>query len=215
MAKISIPETVFPGFLMIAEMQSSGIQSLLEVLKNINAGEELDIIEQRLNEHFGSQSRILLQTIISFSGLLEKDEATSEDVSKNLTESFSDSESKITKKQKEKLELNLNAILSNLSFLRKNIKSRRSILDNESLLRSSKLITDLRILFQDDLSDQNRDALILHKLHVEYQQNFNDKEIYFTLDLKDLNRLKAEIEKAIEKDQIIREDYKNNLNILY
>ncbi len=214
MAKISIPDEVREGFALISEMKTSDVNTLAEILSGIDAGEKMDDVLERLSEVFESKSRILLQTIVSFSGLLEKDDATASEVAENLTESFFEN-SKKSNESIEVLQNNLNIILSNVGSLLKNINSRRSTFDNESILRSSKLITDLRILFQDDLSDKNRDAIILHKLHVQYEHNFNDKELYFTLDVKDLNRLKSEIEKAIEKDQIIREDYKNNLNILY
>ncbi|WP_269237351.1 hypothetical protein [Flavobacterium flavigenum] len=214
MATIYIPEEVKEGFILISEMNLNDVNSLVKILADIRAGDEYDSIIQRLNEVFENKSRILLQTVVSFSGLIGKDDATVEEVAKNLAESFIQDYQK-SKEEEVALEKNLNIILSNVANLRKNIVSRRSAYDNESILRSSKLITDLRILFQDDLSNKNRDAVIIHKLHVEYQHNFSDKELYFTLDLKDLNRLKAEIEKAIEKDQIIREDYKNNLNILF
>lgn len=214
MAKISIPEEVKEGFLLISEMKRSDVESLVNVLKSIHSGEELNDIEERLSEIFEKKSRVLLQTIFSFSGLLDKEDSTVEEVAKNLSESFLEENEKSIVGESA-LEENLNIILSNLGSLKKNINSRRSSIDNESLLRSSKLITDLRIIFEDDLSSKNRDAVIIHKLHVEYQNNFSDKELYFTLDLKDLNKLKSEIDKAIEKDQIIREDYKNNLNILF
>ena len=206
MAKISIPDEVREGFALISEMKTSDVNTLAEILSGIDAGEKMDDVLERLSEVFESKSRILLQTIVSFSGLLEKDDATASEVAENLTESFFEN-SKKSNESIEVLQNNLNIILSNVGSLLKNINSRRSTFDNESILRSSKLITDLRILFQDDLSDKNRDAIILHKLHVQYEHNFNDKELYFTLDVKDLNRLKSEIEKAIEKDHLRKTFY--------
>lgn len=214
MAKISIPDEVREGFVIISEMKINDLNALAEILVGIDAGEKMDDVVLRLSEVFDSKSRILLKTIVSFVGLLEKDDSTAQEVSENLAESFFENNPD-EKEGKTLLINNLNVILSNIDSLNKNLNSRRSTYDNESLLRSSKLITDLRILFQDDLSDKNRDAIIIHKLHIEYENNFSDKQLYFTLDLKDLNRLKSEIEKAIEKDQIIREDYKNNLKILF
>jgi hypothetical protein len=146
--------------------------------------------------------------------LLDNEDSTVEEVAKNLSESFLlENEDLIV--EASVFEENLVIILSNFGSLKKNINSRRSVFDNESVLSSTKLITDLRIIFEDDLSSKDRDAVIIHKLHVEYQNNFSDKELYLTLDLEDLNKLKSEIDRAIEKDQVIREDYKNNLNILF
>lgn len=214
MANISIPEQVKEGFVFISKMKINDLDSLVNVLNSIRSGEKLNDVEERLVEFFGKNSRVLLQTILSFSGLLEKEDSTVKEVAKNLSESFLAENEKLTDGEFE-LEKNLEIILSNCGSLRKNINSRNSAFDNESVLSSSKLITDLRIIFEDDLSNKNRDAVILHKLHLEYHNNFNDKELYLTLDLKDLNKLKSEIDRAIEKDQVIRDDYKNNLNILF
>ena len=216
MARISIPEAVKPGFMLISDLTDNEINTLLNVLNNVKTSDELEKIEEILKEDFGNNSRLLLQTVASFSGLLEKEESdTPREVAKNLTLSFTEiNKEDLTNEKKIKLEENLTLLLSNVKSLRKNINSRNSAYDNESILRTSKLITDLRILFHDDLGEKNRDAVILHKLHIEYQQNFERKEIYFTLDLKDLNKLKSEIEKAIEKDQVIREDFKESLNII-
>jgi hypothetical protein len=214
MAKISIPEEVKEGFIIISEMKKNDLDSLVNILKNINSGEKLNDIEERLVEFFGKKSRILLQTILSFRSLLDNEDSTVEEVAKNLSESFLlENEDLIV--EASVFEENLVIILSNFGSLKKNINSRRSVFDNESVLSSTKLITDLRIIFEDDLSSKDRDAVIIHKLHVEYQNNFSDKELYLTLDLEDLNKLKSEIDRAIEKDQVIREDYKNNLNILF
>ncbi|WP_016990267.1 hypothetical protein [Flavobacterium sp. ACAM 123] len=214
MAKISIPEEVKEGFIIISEMKKNDLDSLVNILKNINSGEKLNDIEERLVEFFGKKSRILLQTIFSFRSLLDNEDSTVEEVAKNLSESFLlENEDLIV--EASVFEENLVIILSNFGSLKKNINSRRSVFDNESVLSSTKLITDLRIIFEDDLSSKDRDAVIIHKLHVEYQNNFSDKELYLTLDLEDLNKLKSEIDRAIEKDQVIREDYKNNLNILF
>lgn len=216
MARISIPESVQPGFLLISKMASTDVEFLIDVLKSVKRDEELIDIEEKLTSVFKNDSRIILKTILSFSGLL-RDNATPEEVSKNLTESFIEiNKGSLPTKTRIGLEKNLLSILFNVYNLRKNINSRRSSTDNESILQSSKLITDIRVIFQDDdLTSKDKDAIIMHKLHIEYQNNFDDKEIYLTLDLKDLNKLKSQIEKAIEKDQILREDLKDSLNIIF
>lgn len=215
MPKIAIPSSVHEGFLKISKLKSDEIDFILSIITKVNPGEELDSVQEKLFEKFGKESITLLQTIISFMGLVEKEENVDQlsvDLSKSFVEQYKED---LADSDVKNLENNLLKLLTNVNSLQKTINSRRSLSDNESLLRKTKMITDIRILFQDDLSDKNRDGLIIHKLHIEYNQNFESKEIYFTLDIKDLNRLKSQIEKAIDKDQILREDFKDKLNILF
>lgn len=215
MPKIAIPTSVQDGFLAISKLNEKDIEFILSIITKVDPGDELDGVEERLVDRFGKSSSKLLQTIVSFSGLVEKGGNT-EQLAIDLASSFTESlDSEISANDTSNLKNNLLKLLTNINSLQKSINSKKSLYDNESLLRSTKIITDLRILFQDDLSDKNRDGLIIHKLHVEYNQNFESKEIYFTLDLKDLNKLKSQIEKALEKDHILRNDFNDKLNILF
>jgi len=215
MPKIAIPSSVHEGFLVISKLKEEDIDFILSIITKVDPGDELDSVEEKLFDRFGKVSNILLQTIVSFSGLVDK-EGNTEQLASDLSKSFTElSKDEISDDDNKNLEQNLLKLLTNISSLRKSINSRKSQYDNESLLRTTKMITDLRILFQDDLLDKSRDGVIIHKLHVEYNQNFDSREIYFTLDIKDLNKLKSQIEKAIEKDQILRDDFKDKLNILF
>ena len=216
MAKIGIPEGVIPGFTFIYNLSKNELNSVLTILDNIKPVQELDDVDMALEIALKKPSTLLLQTIISFIGLIEKDGETPDDVAKNLTESYNEkNEFKSNPSKITKLRENLLNILQHSKSLRRNILTRKSRYDNEAIMRTSKSITDMRLIFDEDLKQKDRHAIIIHKIHIEYQKDFEDKEIYLTLDLKDLNRLKVEIEKAIEKDQIIREDYKETLNFLF
>ncbi len=216
MSQIVIPSAVLQGFKFIQEMNETDMKNVLLILDNIQPGQELEDIHDEIDDVLKTPSKLLLQTILSFIGLLDKDGATIENVSKNLAESYFEGiSSKVNNEKIEILKKNISQILFHSRNLKKNVLSKRSLYENESILRRSNLITDMRLIFDEDLKDKNRSSIIIHKLHIEYQKDFENKELYLALDLKDLNKLKLEIDKAIEKDQIIREDYKENLNFLF
>lgn len=216
MATITIPEQVLPGFKIISELKKSEIDNVIHFLNSFNVGENLENLANELKDLVGhSKGDLLLQTILSFSRLIDYDEVNYQDVAKNLTESYFElTESKTSKIKSEKLTDNLIKILSNYKNLKLSIKSRRSSLYNENNLGKSKLFTDIRVIFDEEINDKNRIGIVLHKLYLEYQRNSNLKELHLTLDLKDLLKLKQQIEQAILKDELLRKDYKENLNFI-
>lgn len=216
MATITIPEKVYPGFKIISELKKSEIDNVIDFLNSFNVGENLENLADELNDLIGhSKGDLLLQTILSFSRLIDYDEVNYQDVAKNLTQSYFElSESKTSKTKSDKLTENLIKILSNYKNLSLSIKSRRNSLYNENNFGKSKLFTDIRVVFDDEINNKNRIGIILHKLYLEYQRNSDIQELHLTLDLKDLQKLKQQIEQAILKDELLRKDYKENINFI-
>ena len=216
MATISIPERVYPGFMIISELDNSQLNKIVDYLNTMVIGEQFDIVAENFNIILNnSNGSDLLKTIISFSKLVDPEDVNYQDISNNLAESFIEL-SGIEKnlKFKENLSSNLFKILTSYNSLKNTIKLRELASENENNFGDFKLLTDIRLIFNDEIENKNRSAVILHKLTIEYQKDMDIKELHLTLDLSDLNKLKSEIEKAILKDQIIREDYKENLNFI-
>ena len=212
MVTISIPERVYPGLRIISELDNEEINKVIKFLNSFHIGEELQTLADKLNDLVGEdKGDYLLQAILSFSRLIEYDEVNLEDVANNLTTSYFElTNTKSTKAKAKTLSDNLNKILSNYNNLKLSIKSRRNSLYNENNLATSKLFTDIRLVFDEELSDRSRIGIILHKLYLEYQRNGETQEFHLTMDLKDLKKLKSQIEESILKDELIREDYSDN-----
>ncbi len=69
------------------------------------------------------------------------------------------------------------------------------------------MITDVRLIFNEDINDKERYSIILHRLHINFRKNKKPDDIYLTMDLNDLQDLRDIIDRAIRKEEVIREDY--------
>jgi len=214
MATISIPERVYPGFKIISELNNAEIDKVIEFINSFNVGEDLETLANELNDLVGySKGDLLLQTMLSFSRLIEYDEVNFEDIANNLTQSYFELTGS-KKTNNKRLTDNLVKILSNYKNLKLYVKSRRNSLYNENNLGKSKIFTDIRLVFDDEIADKNRIGIILHKLYLEFERNSEDQELHLALDLNDLKKLKHQIEQSILKDELIRNDYKGNLKFI-
>ncbi|MEP6804656.1 MAG: hypothetical protein ABI892_09040 [Flavobacterium sp.] len=216
MANISVPSEVFPGFKIISELNESQIQAIAEYLSSLSNDSDFMKVTSELNSLLTIKNgKVLLQTFMSFNSLIEGDYEL-DTLAKDLTDSYLELSGEFfSAKRKNTLTSNLNVILNNYNSILEILETRKAYIENDNNLRDSNIHTDVRFIFKNDIDDKNRSGIIFHKLHLEYLKEDNFKELYLTLDLNDLNRLKSDIDKAIQKDQILRDNYKEMINFLF
>ena len=216
MATIRIPENVFPGFKVITSLKENQINQIVTYLNSMPVGKKYDEVADDFDGILGENSgNELFKTILSFSELVDEDEENHQDVVNNLVGSFIDlSKNTLDSTKKERLKINLLKIFNNYEVIDKTVKTKQLSYNNENNLSDFKLLTDIRIVFDNDIKNKERIGIVIHKLNIEYNKNNNEKEIHLALDINDLKKLKSKIDNAIEKDQIIREDYKEVLKYI-
>lgn len=216
MANISVPSEVFQGFKIISELNETQIKSLADYLTSLSSDSDFVKVTNELNSLLNIKNgKVLLQTFMSFSSLIEGDYEL-DTLAKDLADSYLELSGEFfSSKRKNSLINNLNIILANFNSILEILDTRKAYIENENNLRESNIHTDVRLIFKNDIDDKNRNGIIFHKLHLEYVKEDNFKELYLTLDLNDLNRLKSDIDKAIQKDQILRDNYKEMINFLF
>ena len=113
----------------------------------------------------------------------------------------------------------LSVILKNCNSIRQTIRAITLNRDNEEIFKEAKIISDIRLIFQNDIKEKNRDALIIHRLRKLITYRIDD-EIqhqnvhFFTLDSADLIKLKEQIERALEKEKQIISSYENIISFI-
>ena len=71
----------------------------------------------------------------------------------------------------------------------------------------SRVISDIRIVYENELSEKEQCALVIHNLKIRFfSKNNSFDEFFVALNLSDLEKLKETIERAIQKDKLIRDN---------
>ncbi len=70
----------------------------------------------------------------------------------------------------------------------------------------------MRFIFNSDILDKSRTAIITHNLKLEIVDSMDNKDIYISMDIESLKELNATIERAIRKEDIIKSDYSPMIN---
>lgn len=214
MPEIYIPKEVIPGFESIIRLSKKSVEQISNFLVNSKVSSDPNDILDKLSIFIETNPQIkntkdLVQTIASFIHLLtEKNDY--ETVAENLSKSFKEIHSpNINEKDFTSLKHNLSQILKSSVNLNLSVKAYKLLRENNYVYKNSRIVTDIRIVFSDDLGSKNRKAILIHNLHINYMSDKLNKEFFVSLDLDDLKDIQGQIERAIKKDKIIKTDYKN------
>lgn len=220
MSKITIPPRALQGFIEIASLTSEQAEKVSTFLRQMQVGTKFNEINEYLYSSLNIKtSRSIVNTFSTFGEILEPTEINFEDLTNNLIESVVE----LTKKDKDKeldedklkaLKRNLLLIFENSKNLKLTLKAFKLEFENDNLYSDARIISDIRLIFNDELEDTKRNGIILHRLHINFKKKRVDDEMFFTLDLKDLKNLKEDIDRAIKKEEIIKSDYNKNINFI-
>ena len=95
----------------------------------------------------------------------------------------------------------------NLMVYHSALKAQDLIRENPNNFYESRIVSDIRIVYDDDSELQKKEqfALIVHHLRIKYFSKAKPRdEIFISLDIADLHNLRKVIDRAIEKDELMR-----------
>lgn len=210
MAKIGIPKTVVEGFIGISRLDGQQVDRFSEFLKTLPVGTKFEEIENFLTNEQAYNPQEIVKTIVSFGDLLEGKDVDYKDLSKDLANSvIKDYSDQLERAEEEKLSSNLYKIFESSANLKLTLKAYNLVMENDNLLVSSKINTDIRLIFHDDITDGGRNGVIMHKLHLVISNDGKRNSVYITMDNSDLKRMKDILDRALSKEGLIKEDYKD------
>lgn len=214
MADLQIPDNLETGFKQLIEIPNQKFSELLHLIESVKIGISLDELKKLFDNYFNNEYSELPRLIFSFGELLLKGDSDYATIASNLTAAYKKLTNEENNTHLDTLRNNLLLIFNKFDNLKLSLKALELLSENNNLFLNSRIITDIRSIFYDDLQDSPKYAVIIHNLKLEFQNDNDTKSIYLSLDLNDLNTLKKVVDKAILKEQRIKEDYKNQLTFI-
>ena len=107
--------------------------------------------------------------------------------------------------QWERLEDQLSRIFSCHRSVGRLSKALAIVEEEERIFMDSRIISDLRPVFEDDPSAAPVCTLVTHHLKIDYLEKGGSLEFYVAMDRRDLERLKCVVDRAIRKERTLRQ----------
>ena len=212
MAKYRFPESTIIGFETICKLSSIQVDSVAAELNSSQFGLDADKVVESLKTKSDLQvltHEQLLSTVKTVYSLLRIDynsddekQKKIDDLINSVTEQISNEDSDIDTGI---LKDHLNRFLSISGKTKQTIKGFQLLQDNQKNIIDSKINTDIRLVFDEDIDNTKvENAVIIHNLVLEYIENNEIKELFFSLNTNDLIDLKETVQRAIQKESVLR-----------
>lgn len=201
MSKFKIPQAFIQGFKELATIDDALIAKITSFLQGMSLGMGPTAFMNKLKEEDSSIGRELANVVYSFGALLNRNaNANLNEMARDLSQACKEADLPNV----EDLENRLIKIFQASRNLKLTSKAIELLKENDNVYIDSRVLSDIRMVFDDNLNHDDRCAMVMHNLKLTYQTSNEEKEFYISLDHADLIKLKQTIERAIEKDDILR-----------
>ncbi|MGA2596584.1 MAG: hypothetical protein ABSH09_06275 [Bryobacteraceae bacterium] len=204
---LQIPKQNLPAFGKILKLPDAVIDELINALTSTTIAAEAGAMAEKIAGSVPSIPREdlndIVDTLYSLYHVREFSEVRSARFVRDLVEALLENPDFGLKKEDasstgKRFHLLLN--VRTLNVLSKAIRLQR---DGEHLFCDAKIISDIRPVFGDNLSEGPISAVITHTLKLAYHEGGDHKEFFIVLDQQDLISLFEIIDRAHEKDEAL------------
>lgn len=207
-----IPERHIDGFKLLIDLPEDKRKILVESIQKLQIGEYADKILKDLSTRIGISEQNSNQIIDALTGLLFVKEETSEkleEFTKDILEAYS-IQSKNRNFDEKKLSLLLvNFIRSSKNF-KTTLKANHLRYEREKILTRSRILTDIRPVFDDNDGQIVQGSVIIHNLSLDFSENGKTKKLFFAIDSDDIREFQKILQRALDKETSIRDSLKNS-----
>ena len=215
MAKYSIPAPFKKGFIILSTIDSKSINEMCDIIKSLPAGMGIENITKNVTLGLGEkiEEDDIEEVIRAYFSLIRFSKENSIDFNEfieDVVNSFEEPEL-----YGHNLKENLLKLYQVGTKIFTTIKANNLLGEYENLFTDCRILSDIRIIFNEDFSNKDQNAVVVHQLKIDYVRHGESKQTFFALDANDLRKLKIAIERALEKDKNIKSNvYQNNLEFI-
>lgn len=219
MAKYSIPSPFKKGFVILSKTEFQLTQEIADILKPLPAGMGIENITNNIKVGMGDKMEEedieeIIRTFFSIVRFSKENDIDFDEFVEDITESITVSE-EFTIEEGNLLKDNLLCLYKCRSNILLTIKANELLGEFDRLFIDCRILSDIRIIFNEDLDNQEQVAVVVHQLKFDYVKHGESQQTFFALDSNDLRKLKIAIDRALEKDKNIKSNvYSNNLEFI-
>ena len=219
MLRFQIPKAYLPGFQSFLTLQPAQVEQIVDFLSQVPVGTGPKTFTSLFDETFKKEAaldRRVAASLYSLGSFRFKNEGTSQ---QEIVDGFSQSFHEQTAKKYSDDEIKkFSDILSKFfdanDSLSLSFKAFHLLTEKENVFRENHIITDIRLLFKDEIKDPKRYGLVTHQLRLEADDSGEAVQFYFNLTEGDLSKLQQQITRALEKEKLIKNDYADNISFI-
>jgi len=220
MASYRIPQHFLSGFKALSKLKDSSAKQIAEYIQNFDTGVKSDLIIESAKKDIQNTGLTedeltkAFETIFSLINLKDQTDEKTENLIGDLVDSFRTQDDSATI-DTENLKNNLSLLLTTRGNINLTIKALKLLGEYEKILVDTRIITDVRFVFEENIEKNSNNAVIVHQLKISFNENDKLRDNYFALDANDLKSLRDNIERALKKEELIKKmNFSEKINFI-
>lgn len=210
MARYRVSQEVLGRLQTLAGLAPSVVQALVEALHekaSIQLSPESaikDIVEgfEPLKELSAEARSELVSSVLFLHAMRYSSGRSVSDLVADVKEA-AEKDASYAKERLSQLELNLSAVLG-IASIQGSIKAWTLLTEHDRIYLESRVITDLRPIFDEELSKPLQASLVVHTIKITVRRDGKREQLYIGADAADLDELRDQIERALKKGAVLK-----------
>lgn len=209
MEELQIPDKYKAGFELIVRIDSKTVEKLIDALRLASPS----LLIEDLASAVASQVQTLteeevvdvIEALISLYNFRDYSGTSIDKLIEGISQAVQEDEElpDISDEQKQELEQRLATFLEFDGVLSVTSKAIDVVRDHERIFTRSRILTDMRPIFESDLEKGPAGVAIVHMLKIEYADLEGKHEFFVALDSIDLEQLREQLDRADKKAKAI------------
>ncbi len=212
--KLNIPADFLPGFDAILQMPDENWQLLCKAVHSLPEGSGPDSMEQIFHKTPQLQGYPALAPTVFSLGSLVKEGSKPDALASSLVDAYQAVNHDVAEADRNRLNQRLQELFQNLHAISITFKAIQLMEEANQVYVDARIVSDIRLVFNEELDQQQRRALLIHTIHLSTREGRQKKETYFSCSQDDLKMLKEQIDRALRKEELIRQEYGTSIPFL-
>lgn len=207
LADIGVPDRLLPAFRSIYEMDEAGFRHIESALDGVQIGILPDDFEGHLESRLeGEYFPLLAGMIYNFGNLINNTKESNVEVAARLSESFFEkAKIDVSEAEVEAFSKRIEDLLNKSQPISDTYNLFELILESERTYEEGRIISDIRPIFSKDKELGVQYASVIHNYRIDFTEKTEKKRIVLALTYPDLIEMRTLIERAIAKEDVLRE----------
>ena len=205
---LKIPEHYKSGIEFILNTDDDAIDVIISALRDFPP--TVENVIYKISERIVQTQKVdaptavkIVDTLVSLRQLNKEEKLSNEAIVTLISESVEkDTEFVVTTELRERFSKRLSSLLQALESIAFSLdisdKASNLLVEHERIFSDSKIVTDIRPVFDSETERKVEAAILIHTLKIEYRDIEGAKEFYIALDSDDLDNLYEQITIAID-----------------
>ena len=208
--RLNIPERFRPGLVKLATAEDDVVDKLLDSLENspptLHTEDMASFAEKKHNLELKYASEVL-RAVLSLYSLREHGYVSTEQLVQQISKALQEESDELLKLSNDEIarfKRRLSSFLEIRGSLEISSKASDLLLEYENIFSNSRVVTDIRPIFQPNVEDGLGGALIVHTLRIGYKTASGISEFFVALESDDVQQLLEDLDRALQKEESLK-----------